>query len=349
MDRMKRICGFLAAVPVGVLLLLAQAFSADPALAAFPGANGKIVVVREVGRHLDGVFSVQPDGSALIQVTRTPEGRKFDPAWSPNGKLIAYAAPSFFDSDIFVVNADGSGERRLGLSSPGLDLEPAWSPDGSKIAFVSDRLDGFIHIYAANLDGSDLVRLTGSPDDEDDGVVVLYNFSPAWSPDGTKIAFSRVKRNDDTTFSDDIYLVNPDGTGDVQLTDTPGPASRPEWSPDGAKIAFNACTRNGSRCDVHLVNRDGTDLTNVTAGFAGYPGLIAWSPDGQKLLIYVRGFQISPAYYVINTDGSEPRFVLDAQEEGGDWQPIPFKNASKRCKAFPSGFGRHGACVRAAR
>src|SRR5256885_8849439 len=121
------------------------------------------------------------DGSGLRRLTRHP-GIDFDPAWSPDGTVIAFWRALHRGKretrQIFVVNADGSGLRRLtwGANSEA----PAWSPDGKRIAFArtaSKRGD----IWMMRPDGTGQQRVTGGAADDDD---------PAWAPDGTAIAFT---------------------------------------------------------------------------------------------------------------------------------------------------------------
>jgi TolB protein len=97
-----------------------------------------------------------------------------------------------------------------------------------------------------------------------------------WSPDGKKIAFYS-----DRTGDYEIYVMNPDGTGVVQLTNVPGTDDMPAWSPDGTRIAFIS-DRTGDN-EIYLMNADGTNVKRLTE----HPGddiHPKWSPDGQRLL-----------------------------------------------------------------
>src|SRR5438105_11508188 len=134
-------------------------------------------------------------------------------------------------NDIYRMNQDGSGVVRL-TNSPGYDAEPALSRDGSKIAFVSFREGTYCcGIYVMNAaDGGGLVHLPPGR-------------APAWSPDGSKIAFTRYGAN-----ASDIYVMNADGSGIVQLTTNPANDGEPAWSPGGSKVACLR-TRDGN-CGV---------------------------------------------------------------------------------------------------
>ena len=100
------------------------------------------------------------------------------PAWSPDGRKLAFVSRRDGNSEIYVMNADGSEQGNL-TQHPASDSHPSWSPDGRKLAFVSRR-DGNSEIYVMNADGSGLRNVTRAPSDDLD---------PAWSPDGRAIAF----------------------------------------------------------------------------------------------------------------------------------------------------------------
>jgi len=94
------------------------------------------------------------------------------PAWSPDGKRIAFVRKRQGNYDIWLVSADGKHQRRL-TSDPGQDLNPSWSPDGRKLLFASQQGGGQFDIYVMNADGSSQKRLTKLTGDE---------FDPAWQP-----------------------------------------------------------------------------------------------------------------------------------------------------------------------
>ena len=145
------------------------------------------------------------------------------PAWSPDGRRIAFESERDGNDEIYVMNADGSGVARLTVNDA-IDGSPAWSPDGQRIAFDSLRDDNF-EVYLMNADGSGVTRLTNND---------ARDWHPVWSPDGRRIAFESNRDG-----NAEIYLMNPDGSGVVRLTYN-GAADwvSPAWSPDGRRIAF---------------------------------------------------------------------------------------------------------------
>jgi tricorn protease-like protein len=168
--------------------------------------NGtRIVFIRD-----EEMFVVASDGSSAP--VKLKAGRS--PAWSPNGKLIAFVRPPSTEGDIYVMSADGTGVTRL---TTGLQADsPTWSPNGSKIAFEAidpDTLDFRVYSMAAN--GTDLTRLTGDSSGQD--------FDPDYSPDGSKLVFTRV------AVDADLMVADSNGGGPIAIT-SPGPYEfLPSW------------------------------------------------------------------------------------------------------------------------
>jgi dipeptidyl aminopeptidase/acylaminoacyl peptidase len=267
--------------------------------AAFPGADGRITFSRDPGH----IYSMNSDGSDELQLTSLDEIGDGFPAWSPNGKKIAFSRTS--GREIYVMNGDGSDQTRI-TDNPAFDSAPVWSPDGTKIAFMSDRDDpgGTPDIYVMNANGSGATRITAA------GGMGGAAY-PTWSPDGTRIAF---------TVFDDLYVMNPDGTGLKALTHNAASEFLPDWSPDGSRIVFQRSTAVGH--DIFVINADGTmekRLTNDSV-FDGHP---AWSPDGTKIA-FIRA---SPGFdvHVMNPDGTGRTRLTNtvAYEYEPDWQSLP--------------------------
>jgi hypothetical protein len=129
-----------------------------------------------------------------------------------------------------------------------------------------------VYVAAGNLvtmnpDGTGQVPLTSSGDAD----------HPVWSPDGTKIAFDRTIAG-----NTDIWVINEDGSGPVQLTTNPAADNAPAWSPDGARIAF-ASTRDGN-AEIYSMNADGADQVRLTNNSVAdnFPD---WAPDGSVILV----------------------------------------------------------------
>ena len=136
------------------------------------------------------------------------------------------------------------------------------------MAFTSDR-NGNFEVYVMDADGSDIVNLTNYASASD--------INPAWSPDGTKIAFTSDR--DGVDFN--IWVMNADGSGLVRLMNEPTVyEGRPQWSPDGTKIAFMAI--HSMNEEIFVMNADGSNLIQLTNDLAEDNGP-TWSPDGTKI------------------------------------------------------------------
>ena len=199
--------------------------------------------------------------------------------WSPRGRPTAPRSPTRETlpySVIGVMNADGTNHRTIvkgdetEAGPPEVYLfAPAWSPDSTKITYTSYNT----HITSSsqttgswlavvNADGTgnaDLTTYQGGIGDSD----------PAWSPDGSQIAFASNRSG-----NRNIWIMNADGSGMRNLTNHEGDDQGPTWSPDGTKVAFS--TYRSGVYNIWTMNIDGPGLRSATKGLRGNNRFEIW-------------------------------------------------------------------------
>lgn len=196
-------------------------FSPDGTKIAFRYAN------EETGR--EGIQLINADGTGR---TTLLSGEASEPSWSPDGTKIAYAGPG----GIWVVDV-ASGARTQLTSGPAIESEPDWSPDGTKIVYVSDplvetstSLFSNPDVWVMDADGSNPIQLTHDR---------LADEEPAFSPDGTKILYTRRRPQTDLhaifEYPADIRVMNADGSGDRLVLGGPASDESPSWQPVGRR------------------------------------------------------------------------------------------------------------------
>jgi Tol biopolymer transport system component/DNA-binding CsgD family transcriptional regulator len=166
------------------------------------------------------------------------------------------------------------------------DAENGVPGRNGRIAFVSGTTNGW-EIHSMAHDGSGRTSMISGPE----------AYYPAWSPDGTKIAFQGTTSG---FGSSDIFVANADGSGVTNLTNNPGPNYSPAWSPDGSRIAFSKDN------DLWVMNADGSGAMMIFGASDSYDFSPSWSPDGSKIAFYVirAGSLGGPGIFTVNADGT---------------------------------------------
>ena len=311
------------------LSCLAVAIAIAAPAEAGAATNGPIIFQGGVGKRPQ-IFSINPDGSGLKQLTRAKDQGAQEPSWAPDGSAFAFHVGAETHTDVFTARADGTGVAKVPLGASKFHGDPAYSPDGSQISYDEDSGPGqpAVHgIFVAGKDGSGAHQLTTSLTGKD-----AYDTESKWSPDGTHIAFTRVK----DTKAAAIFTVRTDGSDLRQITPYKLDAASPDWSPDGTKIAFNSYwdPHPGKSANAFTVNADGTGLTAITHHRDGKTHSFrpSWAPDGTKIVIarfVPKGKQGRLDLFIINPDGSGARRLTGdkvgfaAQPDWGPALPAP--------------------------
>jgi TolB protein len=217
---------------------------------------------------------------------------------------------------LWIMNPDGSGQRKLAPAHPGM----RWSPDGQKIVFVGSGRIADSHIYVMNADGSGLQRLTSPAPGRCDGQG-QWNSSPAWSPDGRAIAFTRSycgrRYSEEPAHVHRIYVMNADGSEQRMLARNPTDFHTTElaWSPRGDKIAF--VSRRDGNLEIYVMNPDGSEQQRLTRNTVRDSNPV-WSPDGRRI-----AFESNWQLWVMNADGSAQRRLTrnGARNLAPAWSP----------------------------
>lgn len=262
----------------------------------------QIAFVRGEGEGAD-IYLISSNaayGSNALRLT-FEKGADVNPAWSRDGRRIAFASDRAGNREIYVMDADGKNVARL-TDSPTPDYQPTWSPDGTRIAFVSERY-GFPEIVVMNADGTNPSRLT----------VDAFASEPAWSPDGSRIAYRSML---------DIYVMSPDGTGKIKLTSSDRAYTQPAWSPDGNQIAYTVGV-SGTLRDVYVMDADGSHRRLLVLQPTVDRAAPDWSPDGRKIAVEEFDcWDFGPCprgIVIVTTDGVYSMVIEDSSEPA--WRP----------------------------
>ncbi|NIP18617.1 MAG: hypothetical protein GWM87_10990 [Xanthomonadales bacterium] len=284
------------------LLLFAMGFSANGAETqrlvnirdSYPSASpdGTQLVFQSNRTGTAQLFIQGMDGGDIRQLTTLERGAE-TPVFSPDGARILFGAyVGEGDNNVFVMEPDGGGITQL-TSGPGYDGHPHWSADGQRIVFNSDRntpdpdagwSDRWHDIYSMRADGSDVQRHTWCE------AVCTYG---SFSPDGQKVLYRKVIRGAGLNWAlqpieknSEVFVADPDGSNEVNLSDHPAFDGWPVWSPDGQWIAF-ASNRAGPELtgQVWLIRPDGSGLRQLTEGEWSHVQP-AWSADSRSIFAY---------------------------------------------------------------
>lgn len=241
-------------------------------------------------RGISNIYMSDYDGANQVRVTAS-RALDITPAWSPDGKAIAYTSYRTGFQDILVSYIfEGRLAHPMAGTSEKQNFLPAWSPDGSKLAFTSNR-DGNSEIYVVNRDGSGMRRLTNHP---------MIDVTPTWSPTGNQIAFTS-----DRTGTPQIWVMNADGSELRKITNEER-CDRPTWSVSpNNEIAYAA--RTGAGFDIKVYDVASHVVRTITDGI-GSNESPAFSPNGRHIA-FTSTRAGKEQIFVIDRDGKNLRQI----------------------------------------
>jgi Tol biopolymer transport system component len=277
--------------------------------------DGELIAFRSA-RDGGGIFLMGATGESVKRLTDFG----YNPAWSPNGKEIAYATEVTFSgpgrigsqSKIWAVNV-ASGESRLITEGDG--VQPTWSPGGSRIAYWAS-IGGQRDIWTIPANGGESVPVTND---------VHIDWNPVWSPDGKSLYFSS-----DRGGSMDLWRVPIDeetgmSLGEPEAVTTGATASHQHLSVsmDGRRIAYVELVRSENIWKVGFDTTTGTDKGEPVPITQGSRRLRVFSvsPDGRWLAGFSLGAQED--LFIMKTDGTGHRQLTDDihKDRGPRWSP----------------------------
>jgi len=288
--------------------LLAHRF-ANAVVERFTGEKGVFdtqiaFVSRRSLKERGEIYIMDWDGAELRRVTRNGMGNN-TPAWSPDGRWMAYSSFKSRPPGVFLLPTNGAREFKVS-SHRAQAIGGAFSPNSRYFAFA-ELVGRNYEIFRYDLRTRVKRRLTRS---------FGIDVSPTFSPDGKKIAFTSSRSG-----NPHIYVMNVDGSGPKRITYrgkyTRKYNTEPEWSPRGDRIALTSRVKKGKEIDIVTMTPDGRDVRRLT-GSQGRNESPTWSPDGRHIAF--SSDRTGRKYvYVMTSAGTQLKRLQPGQEPA--WSP----------------------------
>jgi Tol biopolymer transport system component len=298
---------------------------------------------------VEDIYSMRGDGSNVKALTN--DGHSHNAVWSPDGRRILFIHDSALETkpdyreqkgfesyhpiELQLMDKDGRNRHLLRRMEPVI-FSAAWSPDGKTLAItcITEALTKLPHAADEPVRaGLFLLPASGQGEPR---LLFRGAYTPAWSPDGKKLAFS--VENPRGMWA--IHVANADGSQDVQLTDPIRSGGSPAWSPDGRLIAFDEFG-DQARQQIFVMDANGYNVRQLTDSPKWSCGHPAWSADGKQIAFSCRsasapcgpgvssvGSRLSACVRQIfvasaSDSKSEPRQLGEQDGASPEFAPIP--------------------------
>ena len=217
---------------------------------------------------------VKPEGGEVQVMNWFEAGAKtladghldVDPNWAPDAQRIAWVKTRGLTNDICLASVADVNDFDCLTEKSGANNMLAWSPDGSRIVFVSDRTSKH-SVFVVDVESGEQTQLS-----HDEG----WDFQPVWSLDGAQILYLSNREDDSLVKGEfDMYVVAPDGTGEVQSFDGGTFKGDPTYSPSGTQVAY--MSNEDGAWHIYVMDADGSNIRRITEGESNnlYP---VWVP-----------------------------------------------------------------------
>ena len=270
------------------------------------GVFGSKIAFVSNGSGNKEIYTCAFDGYNAQQVTRN-RSINLSPAWSSDGRYLAYTSYKKKKPDIFIKNL--AEMQETSINQKGLNITPAWVPGKFELAatlsFAGDQ-----EIYLLTGSGKVIKRLTN---------IRGIDVSPTWSPDGKKFAFVSNRAGSPQVYVQDL------ASGKVRrLTYEGSYNTQPSWSPQGDKIAY-ASVVDGRR-NIVVMGLDGQEPLQLTHE-SGDNEAPSWSPDG-SLIVFSSNREGPFRIYVMTAFGTDQRrlLVMTGEQTNPKWSMNDFNN-----------------------
>lgn len=260
--------------------------------------TSKIVFISNRDNN-DELYMMDYDGRNQMRLTFN-KIKDYMPAWSANGKEIAYTSYRKNKASLYILNPYEG--KITEVTSQGTNFAPSFSPDGKKIAFCSTLEEGNPEIYVASSDGTNVRRLTFNK---------AIDTAPSWSPTSREIAFTS-----DRGGTPQIYIMDAEGSNVRRVSFGGGYHDAPAWSPTGDRIVY--VSRVDQIFDIYVLNLRTNQIIKLTESNARNESP-SWSPDGRHI-VFSSNLTGTIQLYSIDYDGANlKRLTSRGENKLPDW------------------------------